>query len=167
MRAKGQAGADPLAGPGRGMGRECFLSCPMLTRPRRQHLKTRRPAGDKQSSISQGQVKGHTVMISGRIDVHTHLVPPFWAEELKSHGGDPSGWASPKWSPEQAISFMDAEGIQAALLSLTAPGIEGWVEQERPGIARRINDYGAALVEQTPGGSAAWRRCRSRTSGPP
>lgn len=89
-------------------------------------------------------------MTSGRIDVHTHLVPPFWAEELKSHGGDPSGWASPEWSPEQAISFMDAEGIQAALLSLTAPGIEGWAEQERPDIARRINDYGAALVEQNP-----------------
>ena len=45
---------------------------------------------------------------------------------------------------------MDAEGIQAALLSLTVPGIEGWSEQDRPDIARRVNDYGAALVERNP-----------------
>ena len=30
-------------------------------------------------------------MSKSRVDIHTHLVPPFWAEELKSHGGDPSG----------------------------------------------------------------------------
>jgi hypothetical protein len=26
-----------------------------------------------------------------RIDVHQHVVPPFWAKELSTHGGDPSG----------------------------------------------------------------------------
>ncbi|WP_210590568.1 hypothetical protein [Streptomyces sp. GESEQ-35] len=25
-----------------------------------------------------------------RIDVHTHVVPPFWGKALPSHGGDPS-----------------------------------------------------------------------------
>ncbi len=33
-------------------------------------------------------------MNAHRIDIHTHLIPPFWAEELKSHGADPSGWGS-------------------------------------------------------------------------
>ncbi|WP_225821677.1 amidohydrolase family protein [Streptomyces naphthomycinicus] len=37
---------------------------------------------------------------AARIDVHTHVVPPFWGEALPSHGGDPSGWATPSWSPE-------------------------------------------------------------------
>jgi hypothetical protein len=29
--------------------------------------------------------------ITHRIDVHQHVVPPFWAKELPNHGGDPSG----------------------------------------------------------------------------
>jgi 6-methylsalicylate decarboxylase len=85
-----------------------------------------------------------------RIDVHTHLIPPFWAEELRSHGGDPSGWGSPKWSPEAALRFMDEEGIRVSVLSLTAPGIEGWSGNERIDMARRVNDYGAALVQKHP-----------------
>jgi predicted TIM-barrel fold metal-dependent hydrolase len=85
-----------------------------------------------------------------RIDVHTHLVPPFWAEGLKSHGGDPSGWGAPEWSPDQVIRFMDDEDIAISVLSLTAPGIGGWTGSERVGIARRINDYGADLVKRRP-----------------
>ena len=85
-----------------------------------------------------------------RIDVHTHLIPPFWAEELKSHGGDPSGWGAPDWSPEQLLKFMDDEEIAVSVLSLTAPGIEGWEGAARIGIARRVNDYGAHLMDQRP-----------------
>ena len=82
-------------------------------------------------------------MAKQRIDVHTHLIPPFWAEELKSHGGDPSGWGAPDWSPEQLLKFMDDEEIAVSVLSLTAPGIEGWEGDARIDIARRVNDYGA------------------------
>jgi aminocarboxymuconate-semialdehyde decarboxylase len=90
-------------------------------------------------------------MTSNRIDVHTHLIPPFYAKELKSHGGDPSGWGSPEWSPGQVIRFMDAEGIAIAMLSLTAPGIDGWqVGEERTTIARKVNDYGAGLTQERP-----------------
>ncbi len=85
-----------------------------------------------------------------RIDVHTHLIPPFWAEELKSHGGDPSGWGAPDWSPEQLLKFMDDEEIAVSVLSLTAPGIEGWEGDERTEMARRVNDYGAQLMDQRP-----------------
>ena len=85
-----------------------------------------------------------------RIDVHTHLIPPFWAEELKSHGGDPSGWGSPEWSPDQLLRFMDDEEIAMSVLSLTAPGVEGWKGDARIDITRRVNDYGAQLMEQRP-----------------
>jgi len=34
-------------------------------------------------------------------------VPAFWAKELPTHGGDPSGTVIPQWSPESAIDFMD------------------------------------------------------------
>jgi predicted TIM-barrel fold metal-dependent hydrolase len=88
--------------------------------------------------------------MSNRIDVHTHLIPPFWAEELKSHGGDPSGWGSPEWSPEYLLRFMDHENIRMSVLSLTAPGIEGWKGDERVKMARRVNDYGTDLVRKYP-----------------
>ncbi len=89
-------------------------------------------------------------MNKNRIDVHTHLIPPFWAEELKTHGGDPSGWGSPEWSPESVLRFMDEEGIAVSMLSLTAPGVEGWKGADRIHMACRVNDYGAGLVRETP-----------------
>jgi hypothetical protein len=82
-------------------------------------------------------------MNTDRIDVHTHLIPHLWAEDLKNHGGDPSGWALPEWSPDFLLRFMDEEGIRISVLSLTAPGIEGWSGNERVKMARRVNDYGA------------------------
>ena len=45
---------------------------------------------------------------------------------------------------------MDDEEIAVSILSLTAPGIEGWQGAERIDIARRINDYGAELVRAHP-----------------
>ncbi len=89
-------------------------------------------------------------MSPNRIDVHTHLVPPFWARELIDHGGDPSGWGAPKWSPEQLLGFMDEEEIAVSMLSLTAPGIEGWRGVDRIEMARRVNDYGVGLVHGDP-----------------
>jgi predicted TIM-barrel fold metal-dependent hydrolase len=87
-------------------------------------------------------------MSTDRIDVHTHLIPPFWAEELKNRGGDPSGWGLPEWSPGSLLRFMDDEDIRISVLSLTAPGIEGWRADERATMARRVNDYGADLVQK-------------------
>ena len=89
-------------------------------------------------------------MSAYRIDVHTHLVPPFWARDLPDHGGDPSGWGAPEWSPKRLLGFMDEEGIAISLLSLTAPGIEGWQGEDRIDIARRVNDFGAELVTRHP-----------------
>jgi 6-methylsalicylate decarboxylase len=85
-----------------------------------------------------------------RIDVHQHVVPPFWAEALAVHGGDPSGSAMPKWSPEAAVAFMDSQEIQTGILSLTTPSVEGWVGDERYRMSRRINDYTADLVAKRP-----------------
>lgn len=89
-------------------------------------------------------------MSRNRVDVHTHLVPPFWAEELKTHGGDPSGWGQPQWSPESLLAFMKDEEIAMSFLSLTAPGVEGWKDEARVDIVRRVNDYGAGLVRENP-----------------
>jgi predicted TIM-barrel fold metal-dependent hydrolase len=85
-----------------------------------------------------------------RIDVHQHVVPPFWAAALPSHGGDPSGWSSPQWTPDSAIAFMDAHEIDKGVLSLTAPGVTGWTGDSRRDVARRVNEYTAGLVSKRP-----------------
>ncbi|OXI35798.1 2-hydroxy-1-naphthoic acid nonoxidative decarboxylase [Burkholderia aenigmatica] len=85
-----------------------------------------------------------------RIDVHQHVVPPFWADALPAHGGDPSGWGSPAWSPDSAIAFMDSLEIQTGVLSLTAPGVQGWNGQAKRDMARQVNEYVAGLVAQRP-----------------
>ena len=87
---------------------------------------------------------------SARIDVHQHVVPPFWAEELPSHGGDPSGWHSPDWSPDAALRFMDEQQIATSILSLTAPSVRGWEGRARREMARRVNEYTADLGTRQP-----------------
>jgi hypothetical protein len=54
-----------------------------------------------------------------RMDVHQHVVPPFWAKALPAHGGDPSGARSLgpvlcQWRPESAIEFMERSRSEAA-----------------------------------------------------
>jgi 6-methylsalicylate decarboxylase len=88
--------------------------------------------------------------MSQRIDVHTHLVPPFWGAALPDHGGDPSGWTLPSWTPEIHLEFMDRNGIDTSILSLTAPGVTGWSGGERRDMARRVNEYAAELVAEKP-----------------
>ena len=85
-----------------------------------------------------------------RIDVHQHVVPPFYAKALPTHGGDPSGTAIPQWSPESAIDFMDSQAIATGILSLTAPSVVGWDKSERREMARRVNEYTADLVAKRP-----------------
>jgi len=85
-----------------------------------------------------------------RIDVHQHVVPPFYASELPGHGGDPSGTVIPDWSPQRALDFMDSQAIQMGVLSLTAPSVTGWYKVQRRDMARRVNDYTANLVAKWP-----------------
>jgi 6-methylsalicylate decarboxylase len=87
-----------------------------------------------------------------RIDVHQHVVPPVWADALPSHGGDPSGWAGPasEWTPDHAIAFMDSQQIATGILSLTAPGVQGWADQAKLDMARQVNEYTAGLVAKHP-----------------
>jgi 6-methylsalicylate decarboxylase len=93
-----------------------------------------------------------------RIDVHQHVLPPFWVKALPTHGGDPSGprfgdpshTVLPRWSPESAIDLMDSQEIATGILSLTAPGIVGWDKSDRREMARRVNEYTADLVTKRP-----------------
>ncbi|QCE35705.1 amidohydrolase [Acetobacteraceae bacterium] len=85
-----------------------------------------------------------------RIDVHTHVIPPVWGKGLSEHGGDPSGWTLPEWTPQTALDFMDSNKIGTSVLSLTAPGVCGWKGQARLEMARKVNEYTADVVQKHP-----------------
>src|ERR1700693_6496624 len=85
-----------------------------------------------------------------RIDVHQHLMPPFYARAMEANGGDPSESPMPKWSPELAIDYMDSHEIGTGILSLSSPSVVGWNGKERCEMARRVNEYTADLVATRP-----------------
>ncbi len=89
------------------------------------------------------------------IDVHHHIVPPFWFEEVKDRIAAQGGgriiptWYG--WSPQKAVEAMDKNGVQTALISMTTPGIFfGDVPQGRR-LSRAFNDYAMQIVKDHPG----------------
>lgn len=83
------------------------------------------------------------------IDVHHHVVPPFYVEAMAEAGvRKVATRAFPKWSPERSLRLMDSVGIERAILSLSTPGVEP--ARDSAGLARRCNDYLATLRELRP-----------------
>jgi predicted TIM-barrel fold metal-dependent hydrolase len=89
------------------------------------------------------------------IDVHHHMVPPFWFDEVRdviaAQGGGRivPNWLG--WSPQRAVAEMDKNGVATAVLSMSTPGIWfGNVEQARR-LARQCNDYAAQMAKDFPG----------------
>jgi 6-methylsalicylate decarboxylase len=85
-----------------------------------------------------------------RIDVHFHLIPPFYREAVYAAGRGPALGRYPDWTPQLALDLMDACGIEVALTSLAQPGIGFGDEASAQALARRCNDYAAELVARWP-----------------
>lgn len=90
---------------------------------------------------------------SGRVDVHHHIIPSEYVEELKTIGiHDSLGVFFPKWTPEASLKFMKKLGIEKAILSVTSPGVSFKDNKDFSlKIARWTNEYMAALKKQYPG----------------
>lgn len=87
-----------------------------------------------------------------RIDFHAHLLPDFYREALTAAGeGGPDGMSgAPDWSVASALDMMDRTGIRFAVLSLSSPGVHFGDDAAARRLARRINEFGAALVAEHP-----------------
>ncbi|MET4428757.1 MULTISPECIES: amidohydrolase family protein [unclassified Mycolicibacterium] len=87
-----------------------------------------------------------------RIDVHQHIVPPGYAEWLRTKGiADAGGRALPNWSAESALSMMDDIGTATGILSVSTPGTGPAADEgEAVRIAREVNDYSAELAKDRP-----------------
>ncbi len=86
----------------------------------------------------------------GLIDVHHHIVPPFYLAENRDRivaaGGGRINPAYLSWTPEQALAAMDKHGIASAVLSLSAAGGGFGSREATARTARRVNEYAADLM---------------------
>ena len=60
---------------------------------------------------------------SRRIDTHHHIVPPDYAAWLHEHNARAGGLPIPEWRAEASLDMMDMCGVQAAILSVSTPGV--------------------------------------------
>ncbi|MBT2408796.1 MULTISPECIES: amidohydrolase family protein [unclassified Streptomyces] len=90
---------------------------------------------------------------SRRVDVHQHLLPPFYRDLLAKAGiAEVGGRALPDWSPEAALDVMDLLGTATAFLSVSTPGTAFLSDPgEAAELARRLNDFSASLPGDHPG----------------
>jgi predicted TIM-barrel fold metal-dependent hydrolase len=85
-----------------------------------------------------------------RIDVHFHLIPPFYSEAVYGAGHGPAIGKYPEWTPELALELMDRHGIEVALTSLAQPGVGFGTQDSAQTLARRCNNYAAELIARWP-----------------
>jgi predicted TIM-barrel fold metal-dependent hydrolase len=85
-----------------------------------------------------------------RIDVHFHLIPPFYRDAVYAAGRGPAIGKYPEWSPQLALELMDRHGIAVALTSLAQPGVGFATPARAHELARRCNDYAAELRARWP-----------------
>jgi len=85
-----------------------------------------------------------------RIDIHFHLIPPFYQDAAYAAGAGPAIGRYPEWSPERALAQMDATGIELALTSLAQPGVQFGDPAKAPALARRCNEYASELSARWP-----------------
>lgn len=83
--------------------------------------------------------------MTGKIDTHAHIVPPFWGDALRAAGFF-GGQSVPAWSPESALAAMDELGVQKAIASVSRPGVAVFEGAQASRMARELNDYSAELV---------------------
>jgi predicted TIM-barrel fold metal-dependent hydrolase len=83
------------------------------------------------------------------IDVHHHIAPPAYNQELIARGqNEPPLF---RWSVQKSLDDMDKAGVATAITSITTPGVWFGDNGAARRLARKCNDYAATLVRDHPG----------------
>jgi 6-methylsalicylate decarboxylase len=82
------------------------------------------------------------------IDVHLHAMLERYRAALRNALG--SAARTPDWSPSLALEMMDRQGIEAAILSLTAPGVHFGCDAQAQELAQACNDEMAGILAKHP-----------------
>jgi predicted TIM-barrel fold metal-dependent hydrolase len=86
-----------------------------------------------------------------RIDVHHHVLTPQYVEELAKVGViEAGGVPFPQWKPEDSLAVMDRWGIDAALLSVSSPGLCFGDATKAREVARSLNEFTSWCVARWP-----------------
>ncbi|MPZ56114.1 MAG: amidohydrolase family protein [Rhizobiales bacterium] len=89
--------------------------------------------------------------LARRIDVHLHIVPPFYQDIVREAGLGPARRAGyPPYSPELALEVMDANEIEAGLTSVAQPGVQFAEAPQAKTLARRLNEHASELMARWP-----------------
>lgn len=100
------------------------------------------------SAEQPSSVAGGRTAAAHRIDVHHHVAPPKWLDEVI--GRDLLQPATRNWSVEKSIDDMDQGGVATAAVSVTNPGLWFGDRAQSARLARASNDFMAQLVRDRP-----------------
>jgi 6-methylsalicylate decarboxylase len=88
--------------------------------------------------------------MSVTIDLHHHVIPDFYWEASNEGGEAAGGITPPRWSLEGAVAYLDEGGIDAAVVSISTPGVHFGSDLAARALARRVNEYLADLARRRP-----------------
>jgi len=84
------------------------------------------------------------------IDVHHHILPDFFWRAT-NEGDNPVGGIAPApWNKEAMLSYMDDAGTDVAVTCISTPGVHMGDDKAARDLARRVNDFGAKLIQERP-----------------
>lgn len=85
------------------------------------------------------------------IDVHHHILPPFYLEALEKAGIPKKyGITLPNWSINSSLEMMEKYNIESAITSISTPGVcLGDVDYSK-NLARMCNDFASELSAKYP-----------------
>jgi 6-methylsalicylate decarboxylase len=83
----------------------------------------------------------------GRVDVHHHMLPPFYMDLRRAV---PDVGKMPAWSPSKSLDDMEKNGVTTAMLSLAVSGVSFDAGEAGRSLARKSNDFGAQLAKDHP-----------------
>jgi len=86
---------------------------------------------------------------AGRIDVHHHLCPPAYADEVNRI--KPVFKALLDWSPARSVEDMDRGDVGTAIVSMTTPGLWFGDDDAARRLCRACNEYSARMASDYPG----------------
>ncbi|KAG6550015.1 hypothetical protein Mapa_008527 [Marchantia paleacea] len=93
-----------------------------------------------------------------RIDLHTHILPPFYNDWLAEQGYGPA--TLPAWSPSLHLEYMESIGTTTSVVSITTPGVGPFNNNSLAttrSMARKLNQYSYdELAKKYPGKFQFW-----------